>query len=169
MLSFVAENNTIISKTYSRSPRHLLLGKLVSSNLTQVLLKYPALGFINLLPADNLWRTYKLANYKNKSTAPINLSITSYYVCMQAYFKNNLGAAISLGSLKYLFCQANINGLPLGKRTSNTLLILTLLYSFSNYAPLYNKFLASREYLYSFHFLVKYMNLNFYYLRLYSH
>ena len=169
MLSFVVENNMTISKTYSRSPRHLVLGKLVSSNVTHLLLKYSTLGFINLLPTDNLWHAYKLINYKNKSTAPINLSITSYYIYMHTYFKNKPSAAPSLSSLKYLLCQANINGLPLGKRTSNTLLILTLLYSFSSYVPLYNKFLADREYLYSFYFLVKYVNLNFYYLRLYSH
>jgi hypothetical protein len=169
MLSFVAENSTIISKIYSRSPRHLVLAKLVASSLARLLLKYPTLRFINLLPADNLWCAYRLVNYKNKSTASINLSITSYYTYVQAYFKNNFSCTLPLSSAKHLFRQANINGLPLSRRTSNTLLMLTLLYGFSNYLPLCHKFLTSREYFYSFHFLLKYTNLNFYYLRLYSH
>ena len=169
MLSFVVENSLIPHNTYSKSPRHLILNKLVNTHILRLFLKHFNSRFFNKLIGDSLWYHYKFFSYINKSTTSVNLSITSYYFFMLMLLEKKLKVPYNINSTRYIFHQASVLALPINKRVNNFTLISLLIYSFSNYPVVLTTFAITREYVFLLGILRKYLSLNFYYLRVYAH
>jgi hypothetical protein len=148
MLSFVVENNTSSPNAYPKSPRHLILNKLIANNLLNLLLKHSNSRFINTLKGDNLYHYCEFFNYANKFTISVNLLLTAYYTLISIFLKKDLHLACDLNSVKYIFQRASIVALPINGRVNNFTLILFLMHNFNVYAPLYIMLFIKREYIF---------------------
>ena len=169
MLSFVVENSLILRSIYPKSPRHLILNKLTGAHALRLFLKYINSGFFNKLANDNQWYHYKFFRYTNKSTISANLSLTSCYFLILTLLEKNFRAPCNINLTKYIFKQADVLALPASKRVNNSTLIILLVYTLNNYPALRNLLKINREYIFLVATLQKYTNLNFYYLRIFSH
>lgn len=118
---------------------------------------------------DNFWKHFNFHEVNNKYTKIKNISLTCYFSELYSLLSSQLSTKPSFVNNNYVATRVPFLSLPLNSKSINS----TLFYQFTIcnlfYNPYFGQYIVRQSYSYVTAFLKFYVNLNFYYLKVYEH